>query len=190
MGKKSKWEYFRAIYPRYRKASSAEKTQILEEFCEVCGYNRKYAITKLNGPFPEPNTPAKRHKRCSKYTSQALLILRGYDIDPTLSPLKAPAMKADEEALPRRQRSCAGKFFEQLDCFCVARDLFNYFRLLFRHQRRRFISAGKCAPVSFRLAAMTLKSALSDSTNVPFPLIRWACRSQYCPVLMNIKRHG
>ena len=71
MGKKSKWEYFRAIYPRYRKASSAEKTQILEEFCEVCGYNRKYAITKLNGPFPEPNTPAKRHKRCSKYTSQA-----------------------------------------------------------------------------------------------------------------------
>ena len=76
MGKKSKWEYFRAIYPRYRKASSAEKTQILEEFCEVCGYNRKYAITKLNGPFPEPNTPAKRHKRGSKYTSQALLILQ------------------------------------------------------------------------------------------------------------------
>ena len=76
MGKKSKWEYFRAIYPRYRKASSAEKTQILEEFCEVCGYNRKYAITNFNGPFPDPNTPAKRHKRGSKYTSQALLILQ------------------------------------------------------------------------------------------------------------------
>jgi hypothetical protein len=48
-------------------------------------------------------------------------------------------------SLSRRQGSCAGKFFEQLDCFSVARDLFNYFRLLVRHQRRRFISAGKCA---------------------------------------------
>ena len=76
MGKKSKWEYFRAIYPRYRKASTAEKTQILEEFCKVCGYNRKYAITKLNGPFPAPKTSAKRHQRSSKYTSQALSILQ------------------------------------------------------------------------------------------------------------------
>ena len=76
MGKKSKWEYFRAIYPRYRKASTAEKTQILEEFCKVCGYNRKYAITKLNGPFPGPKTSAKRHQRSSKYTSQALSILQ------------------------------------------------------------------------------------------------------------------
>jgi hypothetical protein len=50
-GKKTKWEYFRAIYPRYRIASTAQKTPILEEFCEVCGYNRKYAIAKLNGPF-------------------------------------------------------------------------------------------------------------------------------------------
>ena len=76
MGKKSKWEYFRAIYPRYRKASTAEKTQILEEFCKVCGYNRKYAITKLNGRFPGPKTSAKRHQRSSKYTSQALSILQ------------------------------------------------------------------------------------------------------------------
>ena len=50
MGTKSKWEYFRAIYQRYRKASLSVKTQILEEFCHVCGYNRKYAIAKLNGP--------------------------------------------------------------------------------------------------------------------------------------------
>src|SRR5262245_47462915 len=76
MGKKTKWEYFRAIYLRYRKASMAEKTQILEEFCEVCGYNRKYAIAKLNGPFPAPKTPAKRHPRSSQYTSQALSILQ------------------------------------------------------------------------------------------------------------------
>jgi hypothetical protein len=50
MGTKTKWEYFRAIYQRYRKARLSVKTQILEEFCHVCGYNRKYAIAKLNGP--------------------------------------------------------------------------------------------------------------------------------------------
>ena len=76
MGKKTKWEYFRAIYQRYRKASTTEKTQILVEFCEVCGYNRKYAIAKLNAPFPEPKTSAKRHQRSSKYTSQTLAILQ------------------------------------------------------------------------------------------------------------------
>jgi len=61
---------------RYRRASTAEKTQILEEFCEVCGYNRKYAIAKLNGPFPSPKIPAKRHPRSCRYTSQALSILQ------------------------------------------------------------------------------------------------------------------
>jgi hypothetical protein len=71
MRKKIKWEYFRAIYPRYRKGTALQKTQILDEFCEVCGYNRKYAIAKLNGPFPAPKTPAKRAKRCVTYTAQA-----------------------------------------------------------------------------------------------------------------------
>src|SRR5215831_2110620 len=51
MGKKTKWEYFRAIYLRYRKASMAEKTQILEEFCEVCGYNRKVCHRQTQRSF-------------------------------------------------------------------------------------------------------------------------------------------
>lgn len=76
MGKKSKWEYFRAIYLRYHKASTSQKTQILEEFCRVCGYNRKYAIAKLNGPFPQLKPPAKRRRRLSKYTFQTLAILQ------------------------------------------------------------------------------------------------------------------
>lgn len=53
MGKKSRREYFRAIYKRYRKAGLAEKGRILDEFCRVCRYNRKYAIAKLNGPAIE-----------------------------------------------------------------------------------------------------------------------------------------
>ncbi len=74
MGTKSKWEYFKAIYQRYRKASGVTKRQILSEFCEVCGYNRKYAIWKLNGPAPEAEPP-RRARRSSTYTSQTLSIL-------------------------------------------------------------------------------------------------------------------
>jgi hypothetical protein len=42
-------EYFAKIWERYRKADRAEKSQILDEFCEVCGYSRNYAIRKLKG---------------------------------------------------------------------------------------------------------------------------------------------
>jgi hypothetical protein len=49
MGRGSRWEYFRAIFFRYREASGRDKSRILEEFCRVCEYNRKYAIRKLNG---------------------------------------------------------------------------------------------------------------------------------------------
>lgn len=76
MGKKTKWEYFRAIYHRYRKASLSMKTKILEEFCQVCGYNRKYAIAKLNGPAPQVQAPAKRQRRSPTYSSQTLSILQ------------------------------------------------------------------------------------------------------------------
>lgn len=48
MGRKAKQAYREAIFQRYRKANRAEKKQILDEFCAVCGYNRKYAIRLLN----------------------------------------------------------------------------------------------------------------------------------------------
>jgi hypothetical protein len=66
MGKKSKWEYFQAIYQRYRQATLVECSKILDEFCQVCGYNRKYAIRKLNGP--PPIEPPKRFKRKRGFT--------------------------------------------------------------------------------------------------------------------------
>lgn len=40
--------YLYAIKDRYHKANKKEKSIILQEFCEVCGYNRKYAIRLLN----------------------------------------------------------------------------------------------------------------------------------------------
>ena len=53
MSQKSKWEYFKAIFSRYHKVTKAFRHLILNEFCQVCGYNRKYAIRLLNGPPPQ-----------------------------------------------------------------------------------------------------------------------------------------
>ncbi|MCI0612982.1 hypothetical protein L0244_08325, partial [bacterium] len=63
MGKNSKQEYFEKIYDRYRSAGPLEKSQILDEFCKICGYNRKYAIAKLRGPAPEKEKDVKRKRR-------------------------------------------------------------------------------------------------------------------------------
>ena len=40
-------EYISAIRARYKKATKTQKSAILDEFCEVCGYSRKYAIRAL-----------------------------------------------------------------------------------------------------------------------------------------------
>ena len=48
MGKQGKQEYLRAILKRYRLADKKEKQSILDEFCKVCEYNRKYAIRLLS----------------------------------------------------------------------------------------------------------------------------------------------
>lgn len=62
MGHVSRKEYLAAIRERYRTAGRKAKSVILGEFCEVCGYNRKYAVRLLNGkagkgkrrPGPKP----------------------------------------------------------------------------------------------------------------------------------------
>ncbi|MDQ3021197.1 MAG: hypothetical protein M3R36_11605 [Bacteroidota bacterium] len=48
MSSKSKKEYFYEIQDRYQKSDKEEKQKILDEFCNVCCYNRKYAIRILN----------------------------------------------------------------------------------------------------------------------------------------------
>ena len=48
MGKNERQAYLKAIRARYRRARKKVKVTILDEFCAVCGYNRKYAIRLLN----------------------------------------------------------------------------------------------------------------------------------------------
>ncbi len=74
MGQKSKWEYLKAIYTRYRKVSKKLRCQILNEFCQVCGYHRKYAIRLLNGPAPQKPT-ARRKTRSPSYPAKVISVL-------------------------------------------------------------------------------------------------------------------
>lgn len=63
MSPRVKKEYFEAIYKRYKYAIKRYKSKILNEFCQICGYNRKYAIFKLNNykskkPKKKPGRPS------------------------------------------------------------------------------------------------------------------------------------
>src|SRR5215471_4922009 len=53
----SKKEYLLAKWEGYQRAGDRYKSQILDEFCQVCGYCRKYAIRLLN------RKPVARQKR-------------------------------------------------------------------------------------------------------------------------------
>src|SRR6266852_2179931 len=75
MGQKAKWEYFRAIYQRYRQAGRKQKQAILNEFCVNTSYHRKYAIRLLNGPRPGKGPEKGVRRRGYSYGPQALSIL-------------------------------------------------------------------------------------------------------------------
>jgi transposase InsO family protein len=75
MSGKSRWDYLKAIYVRYQKVSKGLRGQILDEFCQVCNYNRKYAIRLLNGPAPQKPKAAARKGRPSSYGAKVILAL-------------------------------------------------------------------------------------------------------------------
>jgi hypothetical protein len=78
MSRRSKTEYWKVIYWRYRRAPKPEKHKILNEFCRTCYYHRKYAIRKLNGPPPtgKPKTSSRRPRGVT-YGPQVISVLRG-----------------------------------------------------------------------------------------------------------------
>jgi hypothetical protein len=44
MARQGKWEYFRAVHARHRRADRRGRERILEEFCANTRYHRKYAL--------------------------------------------------------------------------------------------------------------------------------------------------
>jgi len=73
MGNKSKQEYLLAIWGRYQRVGRQFKSKILDEFCSVCGYARKYAIGLLNRKWrPKRKRPGPRRH----YDAQVLAPLK------------------------------------------------------------------------------------------------------------------
>jgi hypothetical protein len=91
LGHKAKWEYFRAVYERYRQAGREAKPVMLNEFCLNTGYQRKDAIGLLNGP--PPGKQAERRPRGR----------RPQDGRPTLSMLAAIGEAAGSPGSVRRK---------------------------------------------------------------------------------------
>lgn len=74
MSNRAKREYLEAIRARYRMARKPMKKLILDEFCETCGYHRKYAIRVLNARKKSPNTQTrKRSGRPPQYQHPAIV---------------------------------------------------------------------------------------------------------------------
>ena len=67
-------EYLRGIYDRYAQASQRVKGGILDEFCQVTGYHRKYALRLLNGRAPGAR-PRRRRRRAATYPPGLIVIL-------------------------------------------------------------------------------------------------------------------
>ena len=76
MKKESRMEYVESVYKRYRQSPKSSKTKILDELCNVCKYNRKYAITKLK-QLPNKDNPraGPKRKRLKKYDHQVLGVI-------------------------------------------------------------------------------------------------------------------
>ena len=64
MSNSAKKEYLIEIKKRYFLATKTEKSQILDELCTVCKYNRKYAIRIL----AKKQTDQKKKKGRLKFT--------------------------------------------------------------------------------------------------------------------------
>lgn len=126
-------EYLGAIRDRYRKGDRRQKSVILGEFCEICGYSRKYAIRILNGnaeprqrkPGPKPiyGLEVLRHLRllwlgtgeiCSKHLKAALPLWLSFYHEPGLTEeirallLKMSPATMDRLLKPYRQARLKG----------------------------------------------------------------------------------
>jgi hypothetical protein len=68
-------KYSEAVYRRYHEASKEAKGKILDEFCKVCGYNRKYAIAKLNSLKDKPKSAGHQSRKRKKYYGHEVFLI-------------------------------------------------------------------------------------------------------------------
>lgn len=114
-------QYLTAIRQRYKESTKKEKAAILNEFCQVCGYDRKYAIRILggrveprqrrSGPKATYDLAFVRHlkalwegmeRACSKKMVAAMPQWLPYYEDKTLTPaVKAKLLKVSPATIDR-----------------------------------------------------------------------------------------
>ena len=75
MAQRSKREYLQSIHHRYQQATRAEKRAILDEFMNVCGYHRKYAIGLLNRSLAPVPRPRRVPRRRTTYSEEVIRVL-------------------------------------------------------------------------------------------------------------------
>jgi|APLak6261659701_1056019.scaffolds.fasta_scaffold00249_2 hypothetical protein len=73
MGKQERRAYLEAIRARYRRARKTGKTAILNEFCAVCGYHRKYALRLLRTPGKCSKVSVRKPGPASRYAVHELV---------------------------------------------------------------------------------------------------------------------
>jgi hypothetical protein len=72
----SRHDLVRALAPRYAHVGKGEKSQILDQVCQVTGYTRKYALTLLKHPPPEEMLVKRRRKRSPSYGPAVVELLQ------------------------------------------------------------------------------------------------------------------
>ena len=75
MDRYSRMQYLQKIYQKYQRSNRKQKAELLNEFCENCDYNRKYAIRILNAPLETAVIPGLRDREAI-YNDTTLSILK------------------------------------------------------------------------------------------------------------------
>jgi hypothetical protein len=73
MGKQERRAYLEAIRTRYRRAGKAGKSAILDEFCAVCSYHRKYALRLLSARYKRGKDMTRKPGPASRYDTPELV---------------------------------------------------------------------------------------------------------------------
>ena len=75
MARRSKHEYLRVMWQRYRRADRATRSALLDEVTRVCGYHRKYTIGLLSQPTPPQPTVRRVPRRRPTYGEAVIRVL-------------------------------------------------------------------------------------------------------------------
>ncbi len=74
MGTQERRAHLDAIRTRYRRARKADKTAILNEFCAVCSYHRKYALRLLRPSGKRDTSSVRKPGPASRYAVPELVL--------------------------------------------------------------------------------------------------------------------